>query len=165
MPVSKKPPRKATPTSPRPKAAAADLVLPDRQAMESYLATIAGQSCHDAIARAQDIIYDAWERATSRSRITLARKALAISPLCADGYNLLAEEAGSVQEARDLRARGVAASRRGSWRSGPKGSRNMQGTSGVFLKPAPTCGPGLALPWLSSSSVTKTPPSNTFAPC
>ena len=29
-------------------------------------------------------MYEAWERTTSRSRIALARKALDISPLCAD---------------------------------------------------------------------------------
>jgi hypothetical protein len=50
--------------------------------MESYLATIAGRSRNDAIAKAQDVMYDAWERTTSRSRVALARKALGISPLC-----------------------------------------------------------------------------------
>jgi hypothetical protein len=35
-------------------------------------------------AKAQDAMYEAWERTTSRSRIALARKALDISPLCAD---------------------------------------------------------------------------------
>jgi tetratricopeptide (TPR) repeat protein len=87
----------------------ADAALPDRRAMESYLAAIARQARNDAIAKAQDIMYDAWERTTSRTRITLARKALAISPLCADAYNLLAGEAGTAEEARDLYARGVEA--------------------------------------------------------
>ncbi|MFZ0401051.1 MAG: hypothetical protein WAL03_08195, partial [Pseudolabrys sp.] len=65
MPVSRKPPRKATPTPSRPKAAVAGGALPDRRAMESYLAAIGGQGRDDAIARAQEIMYDAWERTTS----------------------------------------------------------------------------------------------------
>ena len=75
--------------------------------MESYLAALTGRNRNDAIAKAQDVMYDAWERTTSRSRVALARKALGISPLCADAYNLLAEEAGSVEEARDLYAKAV----------------------------------------------------------
>ena len=61
--------------------------------MESYLAAIAGRDRDDAIAKAQEVMYEAWDRTTSRSRIALAHKALTISPLCADAYNLLAEEA------------------------------------------------------------------------
>ena len=65
---------------------------------------VAGQACDgergdDATAKAQDEMYEAWERTTSRSRIALARKALGISPLCADAYVLLAEEARSIEEA------------------------------------------------------------------
>ncbi len=134
MSVSKKPPRKAASTSSRPKAAVADGALPDRRAMESYLAAIAGQGRDDAIAKAQDIMYDAWDRATSRSRITLARKALAISPLCADAYNLLAEEAGSVQEARDLYARGVEA---GELALGAEGFEEYAGHFWGFLETRP----------------------------
>ena len=97
MPVSKKPRRKATSTPPQPKTktAVAGGALPDRRAMESYLAAIGGRSRDDAIAKAQDVMYEAWDRTTSRSRIALAHKALAISPLCADAYNLLAEEAAT----------------------------------------------------------------------
>ena len=53
-------------------------------------------------------MYEAWERNTSRSRIALTRKALGISPPCADAYVLLAEEAQSIEEARDLYAKAVA---------------------------------------------------------
>jgi hypothetical protein len=69
--------------------------------MESFLAAIAGRRGDDTTAKAQDVIYEAWERATSRSRIALARNALGISPLCADAYVLLAEEARPIEEARD----------------------------------------------------------------
>src|SRR5271154_7435447 len=111
MPVSKKPRRKATSIQPQPKTetAVAGGALPDRRAMESYLAATPARRRDDAIAKAQDVMYEAWDRTTSRSRIALAHKALTISPLCADAYKLLAEEAGSVQEARDLYFKGVEA--------------------------------------------------------
>jgi hypothetical protein len=92
MPVSKKPRGRARPDASR-KPTAAEAV-PDRQAMKSFLSTTTGRHRRDAIEKAQDVIYDAWERATARSRIALARKALAITPLCSDAYNILAEEAG-----------------------------------------------------------------------
>jgi tetratricopeptide (TPR) repeat protein len=79
-------------------------------------------------------MYDAWDCATSRSRITLARKALAISPLCADAYNLMAEEAGSVQEARDLYARGVEA---GELALGAEGFEEYAGHFWGFLETRP----------------------------
>ncbi len=37
--------------------------------MESYLAAIAAHSRDDAIAKAQDVMYEAWDCTTSRSRI------------------------------------------------------------------------------------------------
>jgi tetratricopeptide (TPR) repeat protein len=52
--------------------------------------------------RAQEIIFDAWETRDKRKRIAMAREALAISPLCADAYLILAEEAKDPQEALDL---------------------------------------------------------------
>jgi ST7 protein len=133
MPVSKKPRTKdASKMSPR---AAAVPALPDRRAMESYLAALTGRNRNDAIAKAQDVMYDAWERTTSRSRVALARKALGISPLCADAYNLLAEEAGSVEEARTCTPKLWT---RGNWLSDPKRSKNTQALSGDSLKPAPS---------------------------
>jgi hypothetical protein len=86
--------------------------------METFLAASAGHRGDDATAKAQDVMYEAWERSTSRSRIALARKALGISPLCADAYVLLAEEARSVEEARDYYAKGVKA---GELALGPRG--------------------------------------------
>src|SRR4051794_24209304 len=107
MPISKKRRSKtALKTSTKAHAPAA---LPDRRAMESFLAGIAGHRGDDATARAQEVMYEALERTTSRSRIALARKALGISPLCADAFVLLAEEAGSIEAARDYYAKGVEA--------------------------------------------------------
>ncbi len=76
MLVSKKPSRKAAEPSKPPIVP----VTPDRQAIEGFLATIAGGNDDDALSKAQDMMYDLLERTTSRSRIALARKALAISP-------------------------------------------------------------------------------------
>ena len=132
MPVSKKPRGKARPDSSR-KPTAAEAV-PDRQAMKSFLSTTTGRRRRDAIEKAQDVIYDAWERATARSRIALARKALAITPLCSDAYNILAEEARSVEEARDLFARGVEA---GELALGRKGFEEYAGHFWGFLETRP----------------------------
>jgi len=52
---------------------------------------------------AQDIIYDAWEVSDPKRRVALARKAVEISPDCADAYVFLAEEtARSLTEALNL---------------------------------------------------------------
>jgi tetratricopeptide (TPR) repeat protein len=60
---------------------------------------------------AQNLIYQAFE-ARGRRRIQLARKALELSPDCADAYVLLAEQATSPEAARDLYAQAVAAGKR-----------------------------------------------------
>lgn len=67
---------------------------PDRRMIEDMMTAILGAASGDeALERAQDLVYDAWEAKTARQRIALAKKALAISPLCADAYVLLAEHA------------------------------------------------------------------------
>ncbi|HLC40728.1 MAG TPA: hypothetical protein VJO34_03765 [Methylomirabilota bacterium] len=63
------------------------------------------------IEKAQELIYQALE-ARGRRRIQLARKALEVSPDCADAYVVLAEQAGDLERARDLYAQGVAAGER-----------------------------------------------------
>ena len=132
MPVSKKPRSKAVlRTSTKTGAAAA---VPDRRAMESFLAALSGHRGDDATAKAQDVMYDAWERTTSRSRIALAHKALGISPLCADAYVLLGEEARSIKEARDYYAKGVEA---GELALGPEGFKQYAGHFWGFLETRP----------------------------
>lgn len=49
--------------------------------------------------RAQEKAFDAMEASTRRKRIALAREAIAISPLCSDGYLILAQEAATLEEA------------------------------------------------------------------
>ena len=109
-------------------------VTPDRQAIEGFLAAITGGSDDDALSKAQEVMYEAWERTTSRSRIALARKALTISPLCSDAYNLLADEAKTPEEARDLYIRGVEA---GQLALGPEGFEEFDGHFWGFLETRP----------------------------
>src|SRR5215203_2319581 len=63
--------------------------------------------------KAQALVYEALETESSRKRIQLARRALKTSGDCADAYVLLAEEdAGSLEEARELYQKGVEAGER-----------------------------------------------------
>src|SRR5437762_13252273 len=107
MPVSKKRRRKkSNPQSS--KGTSTRVALPDRRAMEAFMSVISGRKADDAIAEAQQVMYEAWDQTSSRARIVLAHKALAISPLCADAYVLLAEEeAKSVDEALKYYRKGV----------------------------------------------------------
>src|SRR5271169_4178978 len=61
---------------------------------------------------AQELIYDAWEMADLKSCLELARRALKISPDCADAYVLLAEAARTRAKALELYRKGVAAGER-----------------------------------------------------
>lgn len=66
-----------------------------------------------AVNMAQEVVYDAWEAPTKKRRIALARKALGISPDCADAYLILAgTEAASVEDAINLYRKGVEAGER-----------------------------------------------------
>jgi tetratricopeptide (TPR) repeat protein len=66
-----------------------------------------------AVAEAQQLMYDAWEASTRQRAVALAKKALSISPDCADAYTFLAEQtAKSVEEAIDLYTKGVEAGER-----------------------------------------------------
>ena len=134
MPVPKKPQATKTAKASSHSGAAAVPTLPDRRTMEGFLAAIGGRG-DDATAKAQNVMYEAWERTTSRSRIALARKALTISPLCADAYVLLAEEAArSAEEARDFYARGVEA---GELALGSEGFAEYSGHFWGFLETRP----------------------------
>jgi tetratricopeptide (TPR) repeat protein len=114
MPPAKKPRKQAT----RATEARPGPPLPDRRAMEAFLAPLSGGQANAALHEAQDLMYRAWETAGRQARIALANRALKTSPLCADAYVLLAEEsARSVEEAKALYARGVEA---GELALGPK---------------------------------------------
>ena len=82
--------------------------------MENDLIAIASRTERHASKpryRGEDLVYEAWE-AAGPQRAVLARKALALWPDCADGYVLLAQAASSLEEARELLERGVAAGER-----------------------------------------------------
>ena len=95
MPQAKKPRKQATAaTGSRPGPP-----LPDRRAMEAFLAPLSGRQADAVLYEAQDLMYQAWETRSRQMRINLAKRALKISPLCADVYVLLAQEsARSTQE-------------------------------------------------------------------
>jgi tetratricopeptide (TPR) repeat protein len=73
-------------------------------------------------------MYQAWDAMNPRQRIALAHKALSISPLCADAYNLLTEEA------RTLYARGLEA---GELALGRDGFEEYDGHFWGFLETRP----------------------------
>ncbi len=63
--------------------------------------------------QAQEIMYEAWNAPTKRKRVELARRALEISPDCADAYVLLAQESTrSTKKAKELYEQGVQAGER-----------------------------------------------------
>lgn len=64
----------------------------DMAALTSTLDQAITDTDTSALDDAQDVMYDAWD-ADGPERVRLARKAVRISPLCADAYVLLADEA------------------------------------------------------------------------
>lgn len=136
MPVSKKPRKMAMAKSQQP---ANDDALPsmlDRRSMEGMMAGLFGERSGSAPTEvAQDIMYEAWEAISRSKRIALARKALKISPLCADAYVLLAEEeAKSAEEALAWYQQGVEA---GEQALGPEGFEEYAGHFWGFLETRP----------------------------
>ena len=66
-----------------------------------------------ALEVAQGVMYDAFEHPSPKIRVKLARRALKLSPDCADAYNLLAEETGgTLEEERALYQKGLEAGER-----------------------------------------------------
>ena len=134
MPVSQKPRRKKTKLQ-LPKRTSPAAAFPDPRGMEGFMSTIRGCQAEDAVAAAQEIMYEAWDQSSPRARVALARKALAVSPLCADAYVLLAEEeAKSVEEALACFRKGVEA---GEQALGPAGFEEYAGHFWGFLETRP----------------------------
>ena len=67
-----------------------------RRILILIVADLGGRRANDAKAKAQEVMYEAWNQTSPRARVALAHKALAISPLCADAYVLLAEEEAEI---------------------------------------------------------------------
>ncbi len=78
----------------------------DRRSMEAVMSGLVselGAQPHDqdtALARAQQIMYRAWEETNPAKRITLAHEALGLSAECADAYVLLAQEEADTLKAQ-----------------------------------------------------------------
>jgi len=77
---------------------------------------------------AQDIMFEAWDEPSKKTRIRMARRALEVSADCADAYVLLAEEAAasSVLEEKEFYEKGVQAGERAI------GARGFQEDCGHF---------------------------------
>jgi len=89
----------------------------------------------DPLYAAQDLMYEAWESMDPVERVELAQEALEISPLCADAYVLLAEEAAeTLEEVLELYRRAVAA---GEEALGPDAFESYAGHFWGFLETRP----------------------------
>lgn len=61
----------------------------------------------DALYNAQNIAFDAWEATSRQRRLTLAKKALGISPYCTDAYNIMAGVTDDLAECVRLYTNGI----------------------------------------------------------
>jgi len=83
------------------------------EVLKALASQLAASRTSSAVDAAQEVMFDAWECDDPRRRVALARKALKLSPQCADAYVLLAREtAKTTDEAIDLYVKGVAAGER-----------------------------------------------------
>lgn len=105
----------------------------------TFLQSLQGQvprsSARSPIEEAQQLAWDAWEAPTPQQAAMLAKQALAISPDCADAYNVLAQvDTRTVEEARDFYRKGVEAGER---HLGPKFFRENKGHFWGMLQTRP----------------------------
>ena len=110
-------------------------LAPKPRGMNGTMASGHDSRSKDSLDQAQHLMYDAWECTVPKQRIALAKKALKISPLCADAYNLLAlESAKTPDEALALYRRAVVA---GSEALGPDGFEEYAEEFWGNLEPRP----------------------------
>ncbi len=133
MPTSKKPRKKTSPKMPTTDNVVAFAPVP--RGVEGSMANMFGAPARDPLDETQFLMYDAWESTSPKQRIALARKAIKISPVCADAYNLLAEEHAKTQEeALDYYRKAVEAGREAL---GPDGFKEYAGHFWGFLETRP----------------------------
>ncbi len=73
---------------------------PDMSDIESdALSLLEEAPDEEALHAAQELIYDAWDAATTGECLALAQKALEMSPYCVDAYNIFADHAKTYDEA------------------------------------------------------------------
>ena len=80
--------------------------------MRNFVSGMSGRQETTPLTEAQDLMYQAFDRHDPDDRAELARKALELSPDCADAYVLLAEQNRNPIKALELYAQGVAAGER-----------------------------------------------------
>jgi tetratricopeptide (TPR) repeat protein len=137
MMSKKKPKRAAKPKESNSKPNDLSETVPfDRRAMEALMQQLAPSmfvtdSQADA---AQQVMYQAFEATSPQRQMTLARKALEISPDCADAYVMLAEYAETLPDALELYEQGVAAGERAL---GAEGFEEYEGHFWAFLETRP----------------------------
>src|SRR5262249_18721017 len=102
--------------------------LPDPRALEGqmwrHVPGVRAGGDDTPLARAQELLYQAFDEPDPARRVGVAREALAVCPDCADAYVLLAEHAPTRKEALRLYEQGVAAGERAL---GPETFREMAG--------------------------------------
>ena len=131
MPTSKKPRKKSSRLS----AGAELAALPNPMTLEGMWRELGAGPDDEALGEAQDLVYDAWEAADGRSRYALARKALKLSPLCADAWLILAERPSlSARDRREFIERAVKA---GELALGEDGFAEYAGHFWGFLETRP----------------------------
>jgi len=90
--------------------------LPDRRVMDGVMrhlvGGLAGSREETPLSKAQDVMDKAFESHDPMKRVELAKKALELSPDCADAWVVLAEQTKSRREALELFEKGVAAGER-----------------------------------------------------
>jgi hypothetical protein len=80
--------------------------------LSQFASHVGGTDGSSDLDEAQELMYEAFECGDPEEQIGLARKAIEVSPDCADAYVMLAEHAGTPREALDLYQQGVAAGER-----------------------------------------------------
>lgn len=85
------------------------LAASDPNALLMSLAQLSADRDDEALDLAQEKAFEAMEAPMAGERIALAREALALSPLCADAYLVLARETADAGDALDLYRQGVTA--------------------------------------------------------
>jgi tetratricopeptide (TPR) repeat protein len=137
--MSKKKPRPKNKKSARGLARSKDILdppLPDRRALEAMMRQLVPGFTDDEsdVDAAQQIMYEAFDATSPQRQMTLARKALEVSPDCADAYVLLAEYASTPAEELELYEQGVAAGERAL---GPEGFQEFEGHFWGYLPTRP----------------------------
>lgn len=113
--MSKRKPKRARKSDgQKSKKSGLDAIQLDRRAIEGVMQQlVSGMTATDSdVSTAQQIMYQAFEEASPRRQMALARKAVEVSPNCADAYVLLAEHAETLPDALELYEQGVAAGER-----------------------------------------------------